>query len=215
MAASEWHGKKIVAEEKWSRIYEVEGGVHVNVSKFVTDEITISADAIKDEWKSYSRSERIAFAGAFSQKPHFSLEDEKILDFLMDNDDERVWVSIAHGLTRHSQKKRVLHFLLERLKSGSESKANYVYSLGPLGAAEAVPQLKGLHDRLLREIAQAGTKANKALILDFVVCCSSLAKLEGSSTYRDEIRPFLDHPDKHVQAFSRIYFEGGPPAHRS
>jgi hypothetical protein len=211
----EWHGKKVLHEDRWSVIYEEKNGVSVNVSKFLSGGITISADEIAREWSSWSATEKISFAHAFSQKPTCTQEDERILDFLMGVDDERVWTSIAYGLTRHSQKKRVLEFLTDRLKSGSEPKANYAYALGALGAPEAVPTLKGLHDRFAKEIAAAGAEADRTLILDFVVCCWSLAKLEGSSRYREDIKPFLDHRNKYVRGFSKIYFEGGPLAHRT
>ncbi len=214
MGTSQWHGKKVLGEERWSRTYEVDGGVAVNVSKFVTDDIAISVDDIKNEWTSWSSSERIAFAHAFSQKPKFSPEEEQVLDFLMLVDDERVWCSIVSGLPGHSQKSRVLDFLIDRLKSGSEPKANYVHALGTLGGAVAVRALKDLHDRLARGIAAPGGESDKTMIFDFVVCSSLLAKLEGSIAYQDEIRRFLDHPDKHVQAFSRVYLQGGPPQRR-
>jgi len=214
MRASHWHGKKVLEEERWSRIYEGENGVPVNVSKFVTDDIAISMDEIMAEWNSWSATEKVGFTHAFSQKPQFSVEDVKVLDFLMGVDDERVWCSIAYGLTRHPQKRRVLDFLIDRLKSGSEPKANYVHALGALAAPQAVPPLKDLHDRLSRGIVGPGVEADPTLIRDFIVCCSSLAKLEGSSAYRDEIRPFLDHPNKYIRAFARIYLEGGPPTHR-
>lgn len=214
MTRSQWSGRRIIREEKWSRIYEAEDGSPVNVSKFLMDDISISGDVIKDQWESWGESEKIAFALAFAQKPRFSTEDERILDFLMDANDERVWTSIASGLPRHSQRKRVLNFLIDRLKSGSEPKANYMHALSTLGDSQAVPPMKDLHDRLSAEIAKAETKADKLLIFEFVACCSSLAKLEGSSAYQDEIRPFLNHPDEHVRAFSKIYLEGGPPTHR-
>lgn len=214
MTRSQWSGRRIIREERWSRIYEAEDGSPVNVSKFLTDEISVSEDVIKDQWESWSQSEKTAFARAFAEKPKFSGEDERILDFLMGAGDERVWVSIASGLPRHSQGKRVLNFLIDRLKSGSEPKANYMHALSTLGDSQAVLSMKDLYKRISGEIAKAGTKADKLLIFEFVVCCSSLAKLEGSSAYQDEIRPFLNHPDEHVRAFSKIYLEGGPPTHR-
>lgn len=215
MSSPGWRGRKVLHEEKWFRIYEAESGVPVKVSKFLTDEIAPSAHEIPKQWESWNFQDRISFAHAFSQKPHFSQEDEQILDFLMSVDDEKVQSTIALGLTRHSQRRRVLQFLIDRLQSpNSESKANYAYALGALGAGEAGPPLRVLHDRLSRKIDLAGATADRALIFDFVVCCSSLSKLEASREYLDQIRPFLDHPDKSVRGFSKVYLEGGPPSHR-
>lgn len=212
MVGPNWSEKKVLKDQKWSRVYEADDGSAVRVSKFLTDQIRVLEVEIRNEWGLWSESERLSFAHAFSQKPAFSSEDERVLDFLMDAADERIGASIAVGLTRHSQRKRVLNFLLGRLESVSESKSNYTHALSILGDVGAIPALKALHDRLASSIKK-GDRVEEGILLDFVSCCSALMKLEGTSAYADEIRPFLSHPNGAVRDFSRIFLQGGPPSH--
>jgi hypothetical protein len=211
MNRSIWSDRKILRDEKWSRTYEAEDGAAVNVSKFLTDDINIAATHFRMEWASWDDSEKLTFAHAFRSKPQFSAEDEKILDFLMAVTDERVWVSIATCLPRHSQRKEVLAFLLRCVSSGSEPKANYIRALNIMGDAEAIAGIKALHSHLSAQLTVEGSRADVRLIFDFVPCCSALAKLERSTVYSDQIRAYLNHPDRNVRDFSKVYLEGGPP----
>jgi hypothetical protein len=212
MSQPNWIGKKVLREEKWSRVYEADDGSAVQVSKFVTDDIEVSEAALRSEWGSWSESDRLAFAHAFGRKPTFSTEDERVLDFLMGVPDERVHTSIAVALTRHSQKGRILNFLVKCLQLSNEPKANYAHALGLLGDTSVIPVLKSVHDRLASEIEPNMQFAAERTLLDFVACCSALMKLEDSSSYRDEIRPLLSHPNPVVRNFSKVFLDGGPPS---
>jgi hypothetical protein len=206
-----WLGKKLIREDRWFKVFEMQPSVQARVSKFMTREADIRETELKEEWVSWRESERLTFAQAFSAKPEITQEDERILEFMMHSTDERVWASVASCLTRHSNKEMVLSFLTERLRSGAESKANFLQALSMLGDREAIPAVKALHDRLAADIRREGAEANEWLILDFVVSCSALNKLEGTTAYRDEIEPFLSHPSEHVRKSSKIWFDGGPP----
>lgn len=209
MSKSDWSTRKVLSEDRWTRVYETEDGP-VNVSKFVTDETQLSESLVKQQWDSWAESEKIAFAHAFSQKPTFSLEDERILGFLIDVGSERVWASVAGGLPRHSDRNRILKFLMDRLKSGSEPKANYASALAALGDLRAVPALEDLHGQLASAISSRSTTDN-SVILDFVLCCFALAKLKTSDAYRKQIEQFLTHPDQGIRSLAMIYLTGGPP----
>lgn len=205
-----WSEKKVLQDEKWSRIYETDDGTPIRVSKFLTDQIEVSETTFKKDWVSWSESERLAFVRAFGRKPSFSPEDERILDFLMEADSEQILESIAISVTRHSQRERVRDFLIERLQRGSGPKANYAHALGLLRDSQAITALKDLHDGLAENIKE--NRADQTAILDFVSCCSALKKLEGSVSYDDEIRTFLNHPSQAVQNFAKVFLEGGPPS---
>lgn len=211
MRRTDWSQRKVIREGTWSRVYEAEDGAQVNVSKFVTDNIEIDVDSVKSQWSSWKEPERIAFSHAFGSKPTFSREDERILDFLMDYGNERVCVSIAPALPKHSQKERVRKFLTDRLHRGTEPKANFIHALAVLGDSEAIPALRSIHSRLSAEISEAGSAAEEWSIFDFVSCCAALMKLENSPQYAEEIRAFLDHPSRAIRNFSKVWLEGGPP----
>lgn len=203
-----WLGKKMIREDRWFKVFEMQANVNARVSKFMTLEAHIREADLKDEWASWGESERLTFAQAFSVKPEITQEDENILEFMMHSTDERVWSSIASCLTRHSNKKLVRPFLIDRLSIGSESKANFLQALSLLGDRQAVPAIKTFHDRLAAEVSRDG--ADEWLITDFVVSCSVLNKLEDTTVYRREIEPFLSHPKEQIRKSSQIWFDGGP-----
>lgn len=207
-----WLGKKLIREDRWFKVFEMQPSVMARVSKFMTRDADIRETELKKEWDSWRESERLTFAQAFSVKPEITQEDERILEFMMKSTDERVLASIASCLTRHSDKGMVLPFLTDQLRSaGAESKANFLQALSMLGDREAIPAVKALHDRLAADIRREGAQAKEWLILDFVVSCSALNELERTTAYRHEIEPFLSHPSEHVRKSSKIWLDGGPP----
>ena len=130
----------------------------------------------------------------FSMKPEITAEDEEILEFMMLSTDERVLSSIACCLTRHSNKEMVLRFLVDRLSTGSEPKANFLAGLGMLAEGNAVRPVKALHDRLAVEINRDASMAGEEMVRDFLMSCAVLNKLEVSTSHRSEIESFLhDH----------------------
>jgi hypothetical protein len=212
MKQVDWSGKKVLKEEEWSRIYELDDGTPIRVSKFLTDEIEISEEKLKKDWSAWSESQQLAFVHAFGRKLLYSVEDERLLDFLMNSDNERILESIAISLTRHSKKQRACDFLIHRLRSSSGAKANYAHALGILGNSSAVPALRTLHDELDASISKRQDDVDVGTVLDFVSCCSALNKIEGSSVYKDEIRSFLNHPNQVIRNFAKVFLEGGPPS---
>ena len=194
--------KRLLKEDKWSRIYETEREFVFYESKFQADGLSISVGELTSEWQSWSASERLCFAQAFNRKPEIRKEDEEVLEFLMRNEDEQIWASITIALPKHSNKKMILNFLLERLASGSEAKANSVHALGILGDPTAVPALRELHARLSLEIKAAGETEDPGPITELISCCQALVRLESSKDHEREIESFLTHSDKRVRGWA-------------
>lgn len=201
--------KKLVHEDRWSRVFEVEPNYYAYESKFEADGLSASVEQIRAEWEGWSDSERLNFAKAFRHKRTFGKREEEIVEFLMQNGDERIWSTIALLLTQHSEKSVVLSFLLERLKVGTEPKSNYIQALYVLRDAGALPGLHALHDRLREQIHSA--QADRWAICDFLKCCEAMVFLEGGENYRDEIRGFLGHPDEVVRGQATIALAGPQP----
>lgn len=212
MKQPNWSQKKVLREEEWSRIYELDDGTPIRVSKFLTDRIEISEEKLRKEWPAWSESQRLAFVRAFGRKLSYSREDERLLDFLMSADNEQILESIAISLARHSEKQKVLDFLIHCLRSTLGPKANYAHALGILGDLRAIPALRTVHDRLAKSIGEERDGVDEGTVLDFVSCCSALRKIEGSSVYEDEIRNFLNHPNQAIRNFAKVFLEGGPPS---
>jgi hypothetical protein len=203
--------KKLVHEDRWSRVFEVEPNFFAYESKFEADEVPVSVEQLREEWLSWNDSEKLNFARAFRQKRQIAERDEKILEFLMTEGDEPLWSTIALCLTRHSDRKVILSFLLERLGSGTEPKANFIQALYVLGDIAALPSLHELHDRLAEETEHAEGREDRRKIADLLKCCEALAYLEKSERYKDQIRRFLEHPDESIRVQAQLALAGPQP----
>jgi hypothetical protein len=203
--------KKLVHEDKWSRVFEVEPNSFAYESKFETQEALASVEQLRQEWSSWSDSEKLNFASAFRQKRQITSEDKRIFEFLMVEGGEPVWSTIALSLIRHSDQNVILNFLLERLRTGTEPKANFIQALYVLGDTAALPSLHQLHDRIVTEMKTAKGKEDRWKIVDHLRCCEALAYLEKSDRYQDEIRPFLKHFDEAIRAQAKMALAGPQP----
>jgi hypothetical protein len=202
--------KNLVHEDQWSRVYQPEPNFFAYESKF-EEGASVTVEEISAVWDSWDGSQKMAFGKAFAHKPHINKTDEGVYEFLIARGDERVWSEIALSLTRHSNKRLVSNFLLERLCSSSEPKANFIQALYVLKDEAAISSLHELYDRLSNEIRRAQSQPDRWKICDFLRCCEAIVYLEGKESYRDEIRPFLEHPDELIRIQAQIALAGPQP----
>jgi hypothetical protein len=190
---------RLLSEDRWSRVYEVDEVSRIYESKFATDGIVISLQELEREWEIWTESERLSFAKAYAYKSSFGLDDGKVLDYLMERGSELIWQSIAGCLPRHPDRMRARAFLLERLRSGSKTVANFAQVLVFFGDSEVIFELRRFHDRAVAEIMSRERGEDVDLILSFLYSCSSLRKLQGSSVYDEEIERFRAYPNRIVR----------------
>jgi hypothetical protein len=202
--------KNLVREDQWSRVYQPEPNFFAYESKF-EDGASVSVGEISAIWDSWDESQRLGFAKAFARKSPLNKEDEAVYEFLIAKGDEKVWSEIALTLTRHSDKKQVLDFLLDRLVTGTEPKANFIQALYVLRDGAALSRLHELHGRLSGEMKRQQAELDHWVVFDYLKCCEALAFLENEERYREEIRPFLNHPDRVIRAQAEMAFAGPQP----
>src|SRR5579872_6612472 len=109
--------RKLLQEDRWSRLYQTGRNRVLYASKFRTDRLSVSFDQLRSEWAVWDRSERLSFASAYRYKPEITAQDERIMEFLAKKGDHRVRATIPIFLTRHPNKRFVLRFLLRGLGS--------------------------------------------------------------------------------------------------
>lgn len=200
--------KELDREDRWTRVYKLAPGIYLSESKFQTDGLSIRLQDVEREWHQWADSEKLSFVGAFKQKPRFSSEDEHILEFLAVNGTVVLWEMLALVLTKHSNKKMVLNFLLDRMKSGPRPKANFCQALGVLGERAAIPALHAEYDSGVREIGRMGAAVDRGVLVDFFCCCAALHSLKAPGSFLGDIRKYVNHPDSSIkQAAKRILRE--------
>jgi hypothetical protein len=191
--------RKLVKEDRWSRVFEEQANTLAFESKFYTDGLSISVNELEKGWKEWDDEEKLSFVGAFTQKPEFSTEDEEIFEFLMKNGDGRTWTMLALSLRFLSNRRMVLDFLVERMKSDFRPKSNFAQTLGVLGDPSAIPALLTEYDNDRFALAAAQDSVDTDLLFDFLCCCSALQKLGAQGNYINDIKGYLEHPDQIVR----------------
>ena len=203
--------KKLVREDRWSRIFEVAPNSYAYESKLKDGETVVSAEELRADWLAWSAAQRLEFAQAFQQRQRLTPEDERILEFLMSNGDDRIWSTIALVLVHHSNRRLVVEFLVEKLLSTAEPRANLIQALYVIGDRSTLPVLRQMHDRLSREVSSDERTDDAMKIVDFLTACKALAYLEKSARYESQIRSFLAHPDEIIRIQAQLALEGPQP----
>jgi len=194
---------ELIKESRWARTYRLGDGILFH-SKFNWDGLQISREEIERIWPDLSSLEKLEFSIAYGSKPTVTAEDEKVMDFLMEAGGEHVWSVIPLLLTRHSNREKVMSFLLERATATGPCVANHYQALEILGDRRAIPTLQRAREIHLHNI-EAGARDE---IHNYLVCCRALWKLEGSDAYAAEIRKALQSADADVSAAAKLLLEG-------
>src|SRR5581483_4594971 len=94
-------------------------------SKFLDVGFALDADDLKGRWASMTSSQRHDFALAFQCRGQLSANDEKIVSFLMRAGEPIICRTIARLLAMHSDREKVVTFLLARFRPPCQTGANY------------------------------------------------------------------------------------------
>jgi hypothetical protein len=195
---------KLAKETEWMRVYELGSKSLRYESKFLTDELQISAESFASRWPTMTPAERHGFAFAFSAKAGFTSDDEQIVNLIMSDGDEHVWNSLATFVViRHPERDRVLSLILDRLEK-SPNPGNYIQALGIAKDQRAVPILLPYYEEY-RRAAQGVPEREDASVQDvkpiaqFLWCSKALWTITGSEEYADRIRAYLKHPHSQVR----------------
>lgn len=214
MTTSPREHERLLRDSRWTRVYSTEGG-HVRwESKFLTENLEVSASSVIDSWNSFSPEEQLEFSNAFSVKSKLTSEDEKILDFLMSAGPRVIWPNIALILCQHSDRERILGFLMNHAEADPDSKSNYYQALELINDSRAIPVLKRQYERY------RGTETLKSerlsqpefmQIFDYLSCCRALLILDGSAEFENSIREMLNHLDRRVRRTAELRLSKAPP----
>jgi hypothetical protein len=181
------------------RVYSSDDQHFRRESKFLTGDVEVLANSIRSNWSTFSFEEKLDFSLAFGVKPNLTSEDEKILDFLMEAGPHEVWCNLALLICNHSDRDRVVAFLIARIKEGKAFCTNYYQALAQLGDLRAIPALTHRYSKLRERKADANsgplTLHESMELFDYLYCCWALLVLAGSREFEDAIREMVGHPD--------------------
>jgi len=190
-------------DNEWFDVIQNGKGHARLVSKFLRKEFATPAKMLDRKWASWTPDEKLRFAGAFPAKVELSDSDQNILDFWMDNGDERVWRTIALLVVRHRDRKRALKFLRTRVAEGTKPLANYYQALELLKAWECISIMQRALTKHHREI-DSQPSIDRMIYLDYLACSAALYTITGQEEYRANLEKMLKHPDDGIRRTTRM-----------
>jgi hypothetical protein len=199
---------KLIRESEWMRVYESPRFGRVYESKFLADGLEVPAESIISRWPRLSFAERIEFSNAFAAKPQLTVEDERILDFLMDIGSFEIWMAIAPLLPRSRNRERALKFLLDRIGEGRLYSSNFFQAAETMNDRRAVPALRSVYDRYGKTLQGLVQAPEKLDYVDYLQCCRALWVLEGSPEYRKVIEEFSRSSAESVRSLAERLLTG-------
>jgi hypothetical protein len=189
--------RDVIKETEWLKIYRVGGSGLIYESKCLSEGLQISAKRIKSTWANLTTKERLEFTIAFGAIPKLSAEDEEILSFLMEAGDDVVWSNLASQYAKHSDRERVLPFLLGRIQPLKETCGNFFQALELLRDTRAVPPLRSTCEAYRMAFEQH--QLDQSQTLDYLQCCRALMVLDSSPEFRLAIQHMLQHPVESIR----------------
>jgi hypothetical protein len=151
----------------------------------------------------------VQFAQAFGHKRILTGEDEKVLNFLMGQGEEKVSASVALLITKHSDKKRAERFLIDCLAAFPHNRTNFLQALSFLVAPESASPVLNVLEECKTKLAD--NNQDYESITDLIYCSAVLFKLLHQSAYREQIASYLQHPLESIRTAARLCLDELPP----
>ncbi len=134
-----------------------------------------------------------------------TVEDEKILSYLMSEAGRDIWRWIPMILVRYPDRARVLQFLRDRIEEADTNKANYYQVLGLMHAVEAGSLLWRELESLEAKLKEPPSGAR--IEIDYISCIDALFMLFQETALKEKLKPFLSSTDRPIQYQARQAFE--------
>jgi hypothetical protein len=193
--------RRIVRESEWMTVYQDDTGELYYESKFLVSGLAVSADSLRRRWQDLPQREKYDFVHAFQAKPLLTSDDEEILDFLMEVRDINIWITISPLLPRHSNRQRVLDFLLERIVAAEGPKANFFQAIETLDDTRALNDLRRVYLKY-DDVLNLPKRAERIEYLDYLQCCRALWTLSGAHEYEQVLKKFLSDDDEDIRRWA-------------
>src|SRR3954469_19896545 len=179
------------------------------ISKFARKDFDVGTDTIQQRWPSWTADEKVEFAGAFafSRRANLNGNDRRLLNFLIENGEPRIWRMLALPVVWNLEYTSALTFLLARIREYESPLANYYQALGKLGGNESIPTLEEAllkHRRQIDSLPRSQQHGERFLFLDFLACSAALLVLTGEEKYEINIRQLAKNSTEKVRQLAEV-----------
>lgn len=182
--------RTLVRESEWMRVFKLQDqNTYLYESKFLVDNLHVSAAAIEKRWQDLSADQRIEFASAFSCQPPRDDDDRRILEFLMGMGPEEVWAAIAKLMPFYPDRTRALRFLSKRAEDAVECRANYYQAIESIRGEPTVSLLRGhWYQYQSALMGEAREPSRPDLWIDYLQCSKTLWTLTRDAVFLSALK---------------------------
>ena len=213
-----------LGKSAWFETLEIEGKrIPHAFSRFCRPDFVVSVDLVRRRWRWWTRRQKGLFAAAFSHRVKLVEGDCDLLDFLMENGNCDVWMTIAGLVAReYPDRNRALEFLLSLVRDRVFPLTNYYQALDILATREGSDFLQPSIPYLKEALAMHAHETQKYPSLkwwrfwrdtfaygDYLGCSATLFKLTGDEEYRNNLSMHANHRDWLVRMMVRTAAKGG------
>lgn len=200
---------ELVKETEWSYTFKCGEKFYGRISRFMAEPgFRVSASEIRQRWPQMSEHERLDFAGNFHVKNDWIENDSEILSIIMEDGSDLIWRSCSLAMLRHSDRNRVVEFLIERVRrnESADPPLNYMQALGLAGDQRAVPVIRPYYEKYLKAMETESTTGIPDNVFRgpvpyhaFLAIAGDLFNITHSEEYEQAIRKYFGHPHEQVR----------------
>lgn len=218
---------ELVKRTEWSYSFKCGPKSYCSISRFMVEkDFAISAADIRQRWPEMDERERADFASNWWSKGTWTAADNEILEIIMANGNDRIWLWCTQAFLKHPDRDRAVNFLIDCVVNWKEQRAplNYFQVLGMAKDERAVAAILPWYEKYKKEVereADIGIPENLSFgpIPYFPYLCTTgaLFAITGSPEYEKAIRPYLEHPREQVRWWAEhaLGIEGPTTAKRN
>jgi hypothetical protein len=200
---------EVVRETEWRYVFKTGSGKRCMISKFLADDsFQVSVGEVRRRWPTMSESERLEFSANFWDKKNWIDNDTAILEFLMQEGNDLIWIRCSLAFLKHPDRDRAVEFLLDRIDNWQlkNDPLNYIQALGMLGDHRATRAIRPYYEKYRRQMeleADIGVPedvfSGPIRYSSYFAVCGALLKIEGSPEFESAISEYLNHSNEQVR----------------
>jgi hypothetical protein len=202
--------KTLLRESRWARHYKTGEKKLMSESKFLTGEVSITCEELKNIWDTLDEREICDFTLGFMPKEMAPQEYDKIVEFVFPKLSPPFISNFSDKVSQLSDKRRAMDLLVNgAAQSPLEERANFYQAMGLLGLPEVLPWLESeLRELLVHPLLWELQELMNDVAGSCVVCLREILTLRFDNQRYEQLLKFKDHPNNIVRTWVEMAVKG-------
>lgn len=208
---------ELVKATEWSYSFRCGPKSYYRISRFMAEkDFEVAANDIRKRWPQWDQRQRLDFASNWWTKRTWTADDTEILEIVMADGDDHIWLSSTLAFLKHPDRNRAVSFLIARVLHYSldHEPLNYFQVLGMAKDKRAVAAILPFYEKYQRIVnteavvgVQEDVFRGPIPYFPYLVAAGSLFKITGEPEYEQSIRKFVDHENEQVRYWAERELE--------